>query len=76
MLCPENLTATITALSINIAQGKSIDELAVISAIFSQIGDTLDTIAAQRNLNQAICQKCCGRSQQEGGSLPETTNAV
>ncbi|MFQ8599796.1 MAG: DUF6774 domain-containing protein [Oscillospiraceae bacterium] len=76
MLCPENLAATVTALSINIAQGKSVDELAVIASIFSQVGDTLETIAAQRNLNQAICQKCCGRSQAEGGNLPETTSST
>lgn len=48
MCCPESLAAVTTALSIAIAQGKSINELNLLSAIFNQIGETLETIVAQR----------------------------
>ena len=41
----------ISAIACCIADGRSADEIALISSIFSQLGDTLDTIAAQ----QALC---------------------
>ena len=41
----------ISAIASCIADGRSADEIALISSIFSQLGDTLDTIAAQ----QALC---------------------
>lgn len=44
------LVMAISALALNIAEGKSSDEIAFISAVLSQLGDTLDTIAAQREL--------------------------
>lgn len=44
-------TMMISAIACCIAQGKSPDELALISSVFSQLGDTLGTIAAQ----QALC---------------------
>ena len=37
----------ISAIACCIADGRSADEIALISSIFSQLGDTLDTIAAQ-----------------------------
>ncbi|MBO5281541.1 MAG: hypothetical protein J6B43_00190 [Lachnospiraceae bacterium] len=46
-----DLVLTISALACNIAQGKTADELSLLSAVFSQLGDTLATIAAQ----EAIC---------------------
>ena len=42
---------TITALACNLAQGKTPDEIALYAAFFSQLGDTLATIAAH--------QECC-----------------
>lgn len=42
---------TISALACNISKGKSPEELALISSIFMQLGDTLATIAA----HQALC---------------------
>lgn len=49
-MCPNQLITTITALAAMIAEGKSEDEISLIAAIFSQLGDTLDTIAAQKAL--------------------------
>lgn len=48
MICPENLAATVTALAIAISKDKSSTENAVLGAIFSQLGDTLETISAQQ----------------------------
>ena len=47
------LTAAITALANSIACGLSTDELNLIGVIFTQLGDTLLTIATQRS----ICDK-------------------
>lgn len=47
---PEELVALITALSIAISKDKSIDEINLLSVILSQLADTLDTIATQREL--------------------------
>lgn len=44
------LVMAISALACCIAEGKSSDQIALISSVFSQLGDTLDTIAAQREL--------------------------
>ncbi len=49
-MCPNDLIALVTALAAAIAEGKTIDELALLTAIFSQLGDTLGTIAAQRQI--------------------------
>lgn len=47
---PCEITALVTAFSNILAQNLTENELNLISAIFSQIGDTLDTIAAQKAL--------------------------
>jgi hypothetical protein len=52
-LSPEELVVFISTVSIAIAQGKSDDELNVLAAVFSQIGDTLATISAQRDIIEA-----------------------
>jgi len=44
------LVVAISALACCMAEGKSAEEISFISAFFSQLGDTLDTIAAQRAL--------------------------
>ena len=46
------LTTGITVLANAICQGLSIDEMALIAGVFVQLGDTIATIAAQKN----ICQ--------------------
>ena len=44
------LTADVTALANAVACGLSTDELALVTALFVQLGDTLATIATQRAL--------------------------
>ena len=44
------LTATVTALANAIACGRSTQEVALLGTVFSQLGDTLQTIAAQNTL--------------------------
>lgn len=41
---------SITALACNIAKNRTSDEISLIGAFFSQLGDTLATIAAQQEL--------------------------
>lgn len=53
MMCPNELAASITATAIAIAEGKSEDELSLLAAFFTQLGDTIATIAVQKN----ICSK-------------------
>ena len=40
----------ITAIACNIANSCSADEVALLSAVFSQLGDTLETIQAKENI--------------------------
>lgn len=44
------LTASITAIANALACGKTAEEIALLGTIFTQLGDTLQTIAAQKNL--------------------------
>lgn len=46
------LAAAVTALACSLAKDKSAEEIALLSSIFMQLGDTLTTIAAQ----QALCE--------------------
>ena len=52
---PCELTAAITALANTIACGRSLDELNLLGVILTQLGDTMFTIAAQRE----ICKEKC-----------------
>ena len=47
------LTASITALAVTLAQKLDADQLALIAAAAAQLGDTLETILIQRE----ICQR-------------------
>ena len=49
------LTAAVTALANTIACGRSVDELNLLGVILTQLGDTILTIAAQRE----ICTEKC-----------------
>ena len=53
------LTSAVTALANAIACKLSVDEIALLSSIFVQIGDTLATIAARESL--------CGNSNKTEG---------
>lgn len=44
------LTASITALANALACGRSADEVSLLGTVFTQLGDTLVTIATQRSL--------------------------
>lgn len=44
------LTASITAIANALACGRAVDEISLLGTIFSQLGDTLQTIAAQQTL--------------------------
>lgn len=54
---PLELTLSITALANAIASNFSDEELAVLAAASSQLGDTLATILAQRILIDTQCKK-------------------
>lgn len=49
MLCPEEIAIIANAFSVAFAKNKSIPELSMSAAIFTQIGDTLATIATGRS---------------------------
>jgi mannose/fructose/N-acetylgalactosamine-specific phosphotransferase system component IIC len=55
MLCPSTLVASITATGIAISEGKTTDEIALLGVIFSQLGDTLSTIAQQQSIISSKC---------------------
>lgn len=59
MCYPENLAVSVNAIGVALAQGKTADELALMSAVFTQLADTLATVAAARD----ICENA--QSQQE-----------
>lgn len=44
------LTASITAIANALACGKTAEEIALLGTVFTQLGDTLQTISAQKNL--------------------------
>ena len=51
---PCELTAAVTALANAMACGRTVDELNLLGVILTQLGDTMFTIAAQREI-------CCGK---------------
>ena len=54
MVCSKTLAASITAAAVALAEGKTDDEIGLLGTVLTQLGDTLQTIAAQ---NQAIENK-------------------
>ena len=50
MLCPAALVSMVTAAAAVIAEGRSADELALLGAVFTQLGDTITTISIQKGL--------------------------
>lgn len=51
MIHPESLAASITAAAVSISQGRSAEDLDLLSAVFTQLADTIATIAAARSSN-------------------------
>lgn len=56
-MTPCELTASITAIANALACKLTINELNLLGAIFSQLGDTLTTIATQRSICEEIREK-------------------
>lgn len=50
MLAPEAIITTVTALATAIAQGRDNDEIALLGTVFSQLGDTLATLSAAKDI--------------------------
>ncbi len=57
MLCPEELAAVATAAAIGLAKGRSTEEIGILAAVFTQIGDVLATIAVQQQAIEICCQQ-------------------
>jgi len=53
---PCELAAFVTSVACALAKNSTDDELTIMSAIFSQLGDTLTTIQAQNNICNKIPQ--------------------
>lgn len=64
-----DLVLTISAMACCIAKGRSSDETALLSAIFSQLGDTLATLGAQQDL----CSS--SKSDEDPGCKSSTSDA-
>ena len=54
------LTAAVTALANAVACGMSLNELNLLAALFSQLGDTLATIAAGRDIAEEAAESPTG----------------
>lgn len=52
---PCELTVTITAIANALANNLTDNELNILGAVFSQLGDTLTTIATQRSICKSVC---------------------
>ena len=52
-MCPNQLVTALTAAAVALSEGKSPEEISVLAAVLTQLGDTLATIAAQKTL----CEK-------------------
>lgn len=66
MVCPGTLVTTVTAAAIAMAEGRSTDEIDLLGSVFTQLGDTLATISAQRSAIEAKCEKS-KKSEESGG---------
>lgn len=58
-MSPLELTSAVTALANALACRLTVDEMALLASLFTQLGDTLATIAARKAL--------CGENDKEGG---------
>ena len=50
MLAPAQLATWVHLAALELARGRNADELAVLGAIFTQLGDTLTTMSTQQGL--------------------------
>lgn len=47
-MCGAELVSLITAMAVAIAEGRTADEIEILSDVFTQLGDTLATLATQQ----------------------------
>lgn len=47
-MCPEELVLLVSTLAISIAKDKTTDEIDILAAVLTQLGDTLATISTAR----------------------------
>lgn len=57
---------TVSALACCIAKEKSTEEIALISSVLMQLGDSLATIAAHQALCEKQCEKLCQIQMEKG----------
>lgn len=57
---PRELAVLVTGVANSLYSCMCAAELAVWAAVFTQLGDTLDTLAAQKDLLE---QRCCGNGE-------------
>lgn len=58
MICGESAAAGITALAAAISKGRSAEEIGVLGVLFTQLGDTLETISVFRAKQEQCAEKC------------------
>lgn len=69
MLCPNELVTLITATAISLAEGKTVEELGLLSSVFAQLGDTLATIVIQREFIEDCCKKINSNTKNQEDSI-------
>lgn len=67
------LAVSISLIACGIAKCYSDDEVALLSSIFSQLGDTLATIAANNELNEDKCEN--PSNDKTGNNSSKNTNS-
>lgn len=57
----DDIVLFITAIALALSRGKSTDEIRILAAIFVQLGETLETIAVKREIQErrAAEQRSC-----------------
>lgn len=61
----------VTTLAVAIAKDKSSDEMSLLGSIFTQLGDTLTTIATQNDFNESKCKVAEEKVKTEEGNEGE-----
>ena len=54
MPCSDSLPAVIGAMAASLAQGRTEEEIALLAALFTQLGDSLAVILAARDCNKNL----------------------
>ena len=57
-MCPNELVAVISALAIGLAEGRAEEYVELLAVFFTQLGDTLATIALRRRQCESPKQLC------------------